>query len=278
MNSNLFRGKYNILSALGTIGIVVGGVWYITKNNKNGLTRKLNNDDIKSILISISNELHPILMEFSHLVSSISTPSHNQSVEFLNSIEIIFSNGGFKDRIIEAQKLILNDWKIDEESFQNLVYSACKIDEKVLMLKLGISKMYQDSLQGIYPLLPHLGLKADFNVKYPKYTQDYTLNLLKELNNEKERGFKKVIQEIGDPSEYAVKHPTSGIIPSEELSKRLEEVNSQSEDIVFESIEHKRLFSHAIALYSREEEFVLGKKKIEKEHSDNILNIIINYD
>lgn len=279
MNNNLFRNKYNILTALSTIGIVIGGVWYITKNNKNGfLNRKLNNEDIKSILMSISNELHPILMEFSHLVSSISSPTHNQSIEFLSNIEIIFSNGGFKDKVIDAQKHILDNWTIDEESFENLVCSACKIDEGVLMLKLGINKMYQDSLQGIYPLLPYLGLKTDFNVKYPKYTQDYILNILKELNNEKEKGFKKVVEEIGDPSEYTIKHPISGVVPSEELSKRLEEVNNQSEDIVFESLEHKRLFSHAIALYSREEEFVQEKKKIEKEHSDKILNIIINYD
>ncbi|KAH8582500.1 uncharacterized protein ELE39_001156 [Cryptosporidium sp. chipmunk genotype I] len=279
MKSNLFGDRYRFLSTLGLIGVVIGGVWYFTKNNKKIFSsRKLNNEEIKNVLISISNELHPTLMEFSSLVSSIINPTDGESIESLNCAETVFSNAGFKDKIIKAQKEIFNNLTIHQEDFEKLVYSACKIDKEVLMLKTGIDTMYQDSLKGVYPLLPYHGLKADFRKKYPKFTQDYVLGRLSELNNEKEKGFKAIVKEIGDLSGHVINHPISGAaIPSEELSKKLEEINKQSENTVFESIESKRLFSHAIALYSREIEFAEKKKKLEKVHSDNILNIIINY-
>ncbi|OII74141.1 uncharacterized protein cubi_02943 [Cryptosporidium ubiquitum] len=276
MSSYLSGEKYEFLSTLGLIGVVIGGVWYMTKNNKKFLGRKLNNEEIKNVLVSVSNELHPTLMEFSHLVSSINNPTDSLSIEFLNYAETIFSKGGFKDKIVKAQKEILNTLAIDPENFENLLYSACKVDREILMLKLGIDKMYQDSLLGVYPLLPYLGSNENFSREYPKYTKDYILNGLRKLNNEKEKGFKTIIEEIGDISEHVTKHPISGITPSEELSRRLKEANRRSEDTIFGSVENKRLFSHAIALYSREVEFVKKKKKLEKEHSDNILNIIIN--
>ncbi|KAJ1610703.1 hypothetical protein OIY81_862 [Cryptosporidium canis] len=277
MNGNLFRDQHRILSTLGTIGIIVGGIWYITKRNKRYSTRTLNNEEIKTILISFSNEIHPIFMEFSHLISSIKSPDYNLSVNFLNNIESIFFDGGFRERVVNAQKLILDKWKIDEESFENLVYSACKVDEEIQMLKLGINQMYHDSLHGLYPLLPHLGLRTEFIEKYPNNTPDNILKILRALNNEKEKRFKKVFEGISEISEKSTKHPISGKIPTDELYKRLELANNQSEDAIFESIDQKMSFSHAIALYSREEEFVREKKKIENEHSDNILNIIVNY-
>lgn len=273
MNSCLISNKYKFVSTLGLIGVVIGGVWCIT-NNKKFSNRRLNNEEIKNALISISNKLHPILMEFSHLVSSINHPTDDSSAKFSKLVENIFLNCGFKDKIVKAQKEIVDSLAIDQDDFENLVYSVCRTDREIRILKLGIDKMYQDSLQGTYPLLPYLGLNDYFNKKYPKFTQDYVLIKLRELNNEKENGFKIIIKEIGDPFEHVIKHPISGIIPSEELLNRLEEVNRQSEDAIFESTEQKTLFSHAIALYSRDLEFAQEKERLEKEHSDNILNII----
>ncbi|EAK90286.1 hypothetical protein [Cryptosporidium parvum Iowa II] len=278
MKNDLFTDKNRFLSTLGLIGVVIGGVWYITKNNKKEISnRKLDNEEIKNLLVSISNELHPILMEFSNLVSSINIPIDINSIEFSNYSEIIFSNGGFKDKIVRAQKEVIDNLAIDQENFEKLLYSACKVDEEVLMLKLGIDRMYEDSFKGVYPLLPYFGLKADFSKKYPNFTQDHVLRRLRELNNEKEKGLKAVVKELDGLSRHVKEHPISGVIPSEKLSKRLEEINKQSENTVFESIESKRLFSHAIALYSREVEFAEKKRILEREHCDNILNIILNY-
>ncbi|KAK9171530.1 hypothetical protein CmeUKMEL1_04025 [Cryptosporidium meleagridis] len=278
MKNDLFTDKNKFLSTLGLIGVVIGGVWYITKNNKKETSnRNLDNEEIKSLLVTISNVLHPILMEFSYLVSSINTLTDNNSIEFSNYSEIIFLNGGFKDKILRAQKEVIDNLAIDQKNFEELIYSTCKVDEEVLMLKLGIDRMYQDSFSGVYPLLPYLGLKADFSKKYPNFTQNHVLRSLKELNDEKEKGFKAIVKEVGDLSGHVKEHPISGLIPSEKLSKILEEINKQSENTVFKSIENKRLFSHAVALYSREVEFTEKKRKLEKEHCDNILNIIINY-
>ncbi|KAF7459089.1 hypothetical protein HWI79_419 [Cryptosporidium felis] len=278
MKNSTVEKKYDFLLTLGIIGLVMSGVWYITKEKKSySNNRAINKEEIKQILISISNDVHPIMMDLSHMILSVKKSFNSGSMEHLKNVEVILSNGGFKEKIIEAQKNVLNRWKIGEEHFERALSSICKIDEEVSLLRLGIDLMYRDSIQGIYPLLPYLGNKIDFTKNFPIYTPEYIFEIYKRLNIEKERRLRLVIDDLGDPLKYTIRGSNFGAFPSEELSKRLEEANALSEDLILGSAEEKRIFSHAMALYSREEGFYLKRQQIEQEHSDNILNIIVNY-
>ncbi|KAH8741105.1 hypothetical protein FG386_001657 [Cryptosporidium ryanae] len=271
------RGKYEHITTLGLIGVVLSVIWYLTSDKKKRYTKhNLSSDEVCDILISISNEVYPIVIELSHIVFTMKKSIEYNSNEFVKDIEVILCQGGFRDKIIHAQRKVLNNQEINEEFFEQLLVSKCKSDSKIKRLKFGLEMMYEDAVKGIYPILPYLGTHEEFTSMYPIYTHEYIFNLLKELNSDKERRFANIIEEFGDVIAHTIKDPIMGSIPSEELSEKLQEANILSENHVIGSDENKRLFTHAISLFSREKEFLLKRVEIEQEHSENIFKIISN--
>ncbi|KAK6590508.1 hypothetical protein RS030_152334 [Cryptosporidium xiaoi] len=275
MNSGYSKKKSETITTLGLVTAALSIVWYFTRDRKKRYTRcNLTNDELCDILISISNEVYPIMIELAHLITTMRKSLEYHSEESTKDIELLLCHGGFKDKIIQAQGRVLNSWEINDECLERLLISRCKSDNRINKLKFGLELMYKDAIRGVYPILPYLGTVPEFNSKYPSYTHEYTLNLLKELNRDKERRFTSIIEELGDLVSHTIVNPTVGSLPSVELSEKLQEVNTLSENHIIGSDEDKRLFTHAISLFSREKEFLLKRLEIEQEHSDNILNII----
>ncbi|OII75653.1 hypothetical protein cand_030830 [Cryptosporidium andersoni] len=273
-------GDRRTILTLGTVGLILGSIWYLTAEKRKN-TKKSSvwtNEKVKDILKDVANNLHPLMMDLAHLASTIdkSTTEKGEPLK-PEHIEALVTQGSFHNKILIAQKKVYESWDIDEDTLEELIRTMSKEDNEITLLNTGINQMYQDAIKGIMPILPYYGSQDSLSKIFPSLNGDGILDLLKKLNIEKEQRFKAVMDDIGDPLQHTINHPVAGILPSDHLAKQLQEANDQSEEAVLGTdVEFRRAFSHALALYSRDENFLKERQRIEQDHSNKIVNIIMD--
>eukprot|EP00922_Rhytidocystis_sp_ex-Travisia-forbesii_P051559 GHVS01076491.1.p1 GENE.GHVS01076491.1~~GHVS01076491.1.p1 ORF type:complete len:400 (-),score=87.05 GHVS01076491.1:370-1569(-) len=267
-----------ILQVMKVAGLAagVGVVWYMTSDRfrvrwcsgKQQLTR----DSMLSFLTECAKQYHAIFTELAAMAQNVKRSLRSKGIENAlpqEEFEAMLLQEGFQHRLKSVQTTLLDNYNCSEQLLQKSA-DAFKMDEEVLLYVNGIKAMYEDAVDGVLPLMPSMVIP-------PQLDEKTVLKIISQLHEEKQKLFADVFGAI-DSREHCVELPGAGPVPSRELQEKLQAATEQAETAVMERNKtecvNQQTYQHAVAAYSRNEEFKKLKVALEEIHSDVVVKIM----
>ncbi|ANQ10952.1 Uncharacterized protein PCOAH_00052890 [Plasmodium coatneyi] len=258
------------LTKLAEISLFIGGflvLWYVTGEKIFRRKKKIVKENILLILRHLCLDIYKVLNETSKTTKSVYDMIKNEpntSIE-LNKLEEVLLNNGYKQRIEEVEKEVLNKFDVTVEDFYEELKNYEK-DEDVQKVLNSIKKMYHESLLGIQPKLPSIN---------ENITQDVILNLTSLIYKKKRKIYKEKIDSmIKKNQDFNLNTTFSNSEFFNKLQKSTEHVEEQVIKENQDLVPNLFTFKYLVNYYSDDINFVQRKKYLESKHGEKMIKIL----
>ncbi|KMZ89913.1 hypothetical protein PVMG_03474 [Plasmodium vivax Mauritania I] len=258
------------LTKLLEISLFVGGflvIWYVTGEKIFRRKKQIVKENILLILRHLCLEIYKVLNETSKTTKSVYDMIKNEpntSIE-LNKLEEVLLNNGYKQRIEDVEKEVLNKFDVTVEDFYEELKNYEK-DPDVQKVLNSIKKMYHEALLGIQPKLPSID---------ESISQDVILNLTSLIYKKKRKIYKEKIDSmIKKNQDFNLNTTFSNAEFFNKLQKSTEHVEEQ---VVRENqnlVPNLFTFKYLVSYYSDDVLFVQRKKYLESKHGEKMIKIL----
>ncbi|KJP88689.1 hypothetical protein AK88_01570 [Plasmodium fragile] len=252
------------------LSLFIGGflvLWYVTGEKVFRKKKKIVKDNILLILRHLCLEIYKVLNETSKTTKSVYDMIKNEpntSIE-LNKLEEVLLNNGYKQRIEDVEKDVLNKFDVTVEDFYDELKNYEK-DEDVQKVLNSIKKMYHESLLGIQPKLPSIS---------ENISQDVILNLTSLIYKKKRKIYKEKIDSmIKKNQDFNLNTTFSNSEFFNKLQKSTEHVEEQVIKENQDLVPNVFTFKYLINYYSDDINFVQRKKYLESKHGEKMIKIL----
>ncbi|CRG97016.1 conserved Plasmodium protein, unknown function [Plasmodium gallinaceum] len=251
------------------VGVLTGGfffIWYLTSEKRLKKKKKIVKENILLILRHLCLEIYKILNDTSKTSRNVYDMLKNQpnaSIE-LSKLEEVLLNNGYKKKIEDAEKEVLNKFNLTVEDFYEELKSYEKDDDIQKSIN-SIKKMYNESLLGLQPKLPSI----DANI-----SEDVIINLTSMIYKEKRKVYKSEINLMIKKNENLNVDTLANAEFFEKLQKSTEHVEEKVINENKNLIPNLFTFKYLVNYYSNDESFLQKKKYLESKHGEKMIKIL----